>query len=47
MHTLRHLVLCAILMTMAACGGGDPEPVDDKVPPPGPVDCSINPLLCR
>ena len=40
-------LIAAVMLLLTACGGGDPDPVDDRVPPPRPIDCQASPATCR
>lgn len=44
---MKHLILAALAALLTACGGGDPEPSDEHVPAPGPVECRLNPAICN
>lgn len=46
----KTVILAALIATVAilltACGGGDPEPLDERVPPPRPLNCQASPAAC-
>jgi len=44
---MKHLIAIALAAFLAACGGGDPEPSDEHVPAPRPVNCQAFPAICR
>lgn len=44
---MKHLILATLAALLTACGGGDPEPIDEQVPAPGPVNCQVNPAICK
>lgn len=44
---MKYLIAAALAALLTACGGGDPEPSDEQVPTPGPVNCRERPAICR